>query len=127
MPLLDVSFMVEDPMLADTFDVRRRLDVVGQNGRVTAGNDQLYKNQLGVVTHQDPSTLVRAEDGQSVPKRILIVSRFSFIAQAQGKQPDEVLWNNCIYTVESSLPYSRYGAGFYEAVAEFRGATPPQQ
>lgn len=130
MPLLDVSFMCEDPMLADTFDVRRRLNVMGVDGRVTATAGQLFVGVVGVVTQQGVATLMRMEDGQSVPKRIFIASRFQFITESlgsPGNQPDEITWNGILYYVEESLPYSRYGAGFYECIAQFRGVVPPTQ
>lgn len=127
MPLLDCSFMCEDPLLADTFDVRRRVQAVGPDGRVSAVPDEVFTGLIGVVTQQDPSDLIRTEDGQSLPRRIFIASRFAFIAAGPNMQPDEVLWNGVLYTVSSSLPYSRYGAGFYEAILEFRGPVPPIQ
>lgn len=127
MPQLDVSFMLDDPMLADSFSVTRRLNVMGTNGRVTAEPDEVFDNLMGVVTQQNPSDLLRAEDGQTVPRRIFIASRFQFIHIAPGYQPDEITWNGAVYTVSSSLPYSRYGSGFYEAIAEVRQAVPPLQ
>lgn len=127
MPLLNVAFMTTDPMVADCFDVRRRLNVVGLNGRVSAEPDQLFQGMLGVVTQQNPADLIKTEDGQSIPRRILICSPFQFIAIAPGQQPDEVTWNGTVYLVTESLPYSRYGEGHYEAIAEYRGPVPPLQ
>lgn len=127
MPLLDVSFMLDDPMFSDEFSVTRRLNTMGTNGRVTAEPDEVFDGLTGVVTQQDPSTLLRAEDGMTLPRRIFIASRFQFIALAPGYQPDEITWNGTVYTVTSSLPYSRYGSGFYEAIAEVRKAVPPLQ
>lgn len=127
MPLLDVSFMVEDPMLADTFDVRRRLNIIGDNGRVTALPDEIHTGLIGVITQQDPSDLIRTEDGQTIPRRIFVASRFQMIALGPDRQPDEITWNGTVYTAVHSIPYSRYGAGFYECIAEFRGPVPPLQ
>lgn len=127
MPQLDVSFMVSDPMLADGFTVTRRLNSMGTNGRVTATEDEVFDDLLGVITQQNPSDLIRTEDGQRIPRRIFIASQFQFIALAPGSQPDWVTWNGTVYTVTECFPYSRYGAGFYEALAEFRGPIPPLQ
>lgn len=127
MPLLDVSFVLDDVMLADTFDVQRRLNTVGSNGRVTATPDEVFLGVGGVVTQQSSSDLMRTEDGQTIPKRIFIASRFQFMAVTSTNQPDEVTWDGVVYTVTSSLPYSRYGSGFYECVAEYRGPIPPAQ
>lgn len=127
MPQLDVSFMTTDPMLADTFAVRRKLNVVGTDGRAKQVPDTLFPKVRGVVTQQDASILLQAEDGQSFPKRIFIASRFQFIAAATDYTGDEVTWNGIVYICSSSLPYSRFGAGTYEAICDFRGNIPPAQ
>lgn len=127
MPQLDVSFMTSDPMLSDVFDVRRRLNIVRQNGRVDAVPDQLFVGMQGVVTQQDPSELMKTEDGQEMPRRIFIASTFQFIATAPGYQADEITWNGIVYTVTSVLPYSRFGNGTYECIAQFKGPIPAQQ
>lgn len=130
MPQLDVSFILDDEMLADCFSVRRRLNVMGKNGRVTAEGDQYFKEEFGVVTQQDPADLLRTEDGQTITRRIFVASRFQFIAATQGNpgnQPDVIEWNGVEYTVSESLPYSRFGEGFYECIAEYRNAIPPLQ
>ena len=127
MPLLDVSFMTRDAMLSDAVDVRRRLDVVGEDGRVVPTPDTLFADVDCVVTQQDPADLLRTEDGQCVPRRILLVTALRLIALAPGQQPDEVTFDGTVYTVAQVFPYSRFGEGFYEAVAEYRGPVPPPQ
>lgn len=127
MPLLDVSFMTYDAMLSDVFDVLRRLNTMTQLGRVQAPIDYVAKNVAGVVTQQDPADLIRTEDGQNIPKRIFFATQYQVIAAAEGQQPDVIKWNGVYYTVVSSLPYSRFGDGFYEVIAEFRGTIPPLQ
>lgn len=133
MPMLNVTFLTEDPLLADEFDVRRRLSVVSPAGLELGTQDTLYRCQVGVVTQQDPSDLMRAEDGTSVPRRIFIASRFQFFAAVLGGRglpsylADEITWNGTVYTVESCLPYSRFGEGLYECIAEHRSPVPPAQ
>ncbi len=127
MPLLDVSFMTDDPMLADTFDVTRRLDVVGSNGRTTPTTEQTFTGVTGVVTQQDPADLMRRDDGQMVPRLIFVASSFAFrgasrLANGTGYQPDQITWNGTVYTVKQIYPYSRFGAGTYEVVAESTSA-----
>lgn len=131
MPFLDVSFVTQDPMLADRFDVRRRLDVVGLNGRVSATPDQFYTGLIGVITLEEPvgttNNLIRTEDSQSVNRRIFVAAKFQFIDASNGRQPDEITWDGEIYTVEKAVPYSRYGNGIYECIAQYRGPIPPLQ
>lgn len=127
MPLLDVSFMTTDPMLADRFTLNRRLNVMGLDGRVLANPDQVFENCLGVITYQDPADLIRTEDGQSVPRRIFIATRLQLVVAGPNYQPDEIEHNGCLYTMVQVMPYSQYGAGMYEGIAEYRGPIPPFQ
>ena len=127
MPMLDVSFMLDDPMLSDLFDLQRKLNIIGVNGRVTSTNDSSFTGLSGVITQQDPADLIRTEDGMSVPRRIFIASRMQLVSESLTNQPDQITWNGVLYSVVQVFPYSRYGAGFYEAIAEFRGPVPPLQ
>lgn len=120
MPQLDVSFMTADPMLADAFDVVRRREVLVL-GRVTV-TTQEFLDEVGVVTQESPSDLMKNTDAQFVPRRIFVASMFQFYGAVEGYQPDYILWNGSIYEVISVLPYSRFGAGTYEVIAESRKA-----
>lgn len=121
MPDLDVSFLTCDPMLADTFDVKRRTDTVGTNGRTTS-TPQTFTGVTGVVTQQDPADLMRRDDGQMVPRLIFVASIFAFRGASTGYQPDQIIWNGTTYTVKQVYPYSRFGQGMYEVVAESMNA-----
>jgi hypothetical protein len=127
MPDLDVSFMTTDPMLADTFTVVRRNDVVDQRGRTTPTTTATTPNVVGVVTQQDPADLMRRDDGQMVPRLIFIATMFQVRGASTGLQPDQILWNGTTYTVLQVYPYSRFGRGTYEVVAEAMNATDSAQ
>lgn len=143
MPLLDVSWVVGDPMLADVFNVTRRTDVVGANGRTTPTAAEQFAAVVGVVTQQSPADLLRRDDSQVVPRRIFVASRFAFRNASRSQdgaaqyQPDQILWpvnrdgtpaaGATLYTVEQVYPYSRYGAGIYECVAAAQQAVDPAQ
>lgn len=116
MPQLDVSFVVSDPMLADRFTVIRRAEVIGEDGRVTT-TETTHPNQIGVVTQQDPSDLMRRDDGQFVPRSIFIASRFAFRNAATGVQPDVIIWAGNRFEVKQAYNYSRFGRGLFECVA----------
>lgn len=126
MPMLDVSAVLSDPMFEDEFLLRRRLDVIRANGRTEAALDRAQQ-QFGVITMQNPTDLMRLEDGQTIPRRILVISTVRLIGAAPGQQPDEITWNGGIFTVAEAMPWSKYGEGFYEAVCEFREPIPPVQ
>lgn len=125
-PMLDVSFILNDPMFADTFDVYRRAEVVGTDGRVRS-DPLLIPNVRGVVTQEDPSDLAITPDSQSVPRVIEINSSFKFREATQGFQPDRVKWNGAMYLVKKIYPYSRYGAGHSRVTLESTVALDPPQ
>jgi hypothetical protein len=123
MPQLDVSFMLTDPMLADVFSVNRRSDVIGPNGRTTPTSVQVIPNLMGVITQQDPADLMREPDGQMMPRSIMVCTGFALRGVVTGAQPDIISWNGTDYLVKQVYPYSRFGAGTYEAVATSMNAT----
>lgn len=123
MPDLDVSFVLDDPMFSDTFAILRRPASL-VNGRSVYTERWLY-NVEGVVTQDSPSEIMRREEGVNVPRRIFVASRTRMIGASAGYKPDGILWNGTMYYVESVLPYSRYGEGFYEVIAG--SATQPDE
>lgn len=132
MPELDVSDVVSDAMLADIFNVTQRTDVVDQYGVTTPTQSAQFLARVGVVTQQDPADLMRRDDGQMVPRLIFVASRFAFRGASAGYQPDVITWpvnpdgsraaGATDYVVRQVYPYSRYGGGMYEAVAESQTA-----
>lgn len=124
MPMLDVSEVLFDPDMADTFDVKRRTEVVGQNGRTTVV-DTLHPRIVGVILPETPSELIRRDDGQMTTHKMTIISMFRLRAAAEGNQPDHIVYGGAVYTVTSVMPLSRFGKGFTEAVATYMGASAP--
>ena len=123
MPELDVSFMCADPMFADTFRVTRRADVVNDKGRTSANADEVIEGVMGVVTQEDPADLVRTPEGQRVPRVIFIATTFPLRSVNTGIQPDIITWDCADYMVIEVKPYSRFGAGTYQARAQSIAAT----
>jgi hypothetical protein len=126
MPLLDVSFVTQDPMLSDVFAVQRRDDVVGENGRTLPTVYQTFTRVRGVITFQSPGDLLRRDDSQSVPNRIFIATKFKIrkasVENGRSYQPDLITWDGIVYTVEEVMPYHRYGKGVYEVIASSQNA-----
>lgn len=123
MPGLDVSWVVSDPMLADVISVVRRQDVRGTNGRAVPTVTETWPAITAVVTQQSPADLLRRDDSEIVPRRIFVASTFCFRgatrdAQGLNWMPDLITWNGTQYLVTEVLPYSRYGVGIYEVIAE---------
>lgn len=129
MPLLDVSWVTRDPMLADAFDVLRRQDVVGSNGRTVPTVVESFYDVVGVVTQQDAGMLMRKEEGQIIPRRIFVATQFALRGASRdgpplpdGFQPDLVVWNGTTYVVVDVMSYQRFGAGVTQATAESMAA-----
>jgi hypothetical protein len=76
MPGLDLSFLTLDPMFSDTFDVVRRPESVGLNGRVTVPVPKTFAGLRGIVKPIDPGKLERKDDGQVVDHAISIKGPF---------------------------------------------------
>jgi len=120
MPLIDVSDVIDDVEFSDTFTVVRRLEQVGNDG-VSAL--QLYKfpNVSGEVYPTSPNALQQTPDARRTQKSITVVTKFRLRGTAQNEvqqtyQPDLVIWAGEYFQVEAPNDYSRYGAGFIEAV-----------
>lgn len=116
MPLLDVTDILFDPDLADTFNVLRRTEVVGGNGRsqVTEARSTCI---VGVVTMASPDDLKRFPDAQLTGRTIMVCTPFRLRASGDGFQPDQIEYDGNLYTVVAIDPYTRFGAGFVEALA----------
>lgn len=125
MPDLDVSFMVSDPMLSDTFTVTRRTDSVDAKGRTTPTPSQVFPNVHGVVTQDSVAGLMRSPDGQTAPRQIIVCTSFQILGVSPGNQPDLITWAGGDYLVTRVLPYSRFGAGTYEVIAQSVQAIDP--
>lgn len=128
MPMLDVSFVLSDPMFEDEFSITRRPFVLEPNGRPAEDNHEDLPGLTGVITQQDPTDLMRTEEGQLVPRSILVVTRTQVMAGGTaGFLSDLINWNGGVYEVKSVIPYSRFGAGFYEVVAHAKTGVNPVQ
>jgi hypothetical protein len=118
LPLLDLSFLTAEPLIAgDRFDVARRQEVVDQGGRVTIV-EETFRAQLGAVYPTGPNDLVRDPDRGYATKTITVVTKFPLRMTATGYQPDQVVWpcgSSDRYVVSRISDFSRYGTGFVEA------------
>lgn len=125
MPDLDVSFMLSDPMLSDLITVTRRADTVDQKGREQVRVEQVSPNISAVITQEPPDLLHRTPEDEMVPRKIFGATSFAVRGASSGKQPDIITWAGSDYLVIQVLPYSRFGGGTYEFVAQTFTATDP--
>ncbi len=133
MPMLDVSDVVVDPDLADLFDVIQRPQTVdGSTGRASTGR-VVTTGVVGVVTMENPADLMRGEESDATPRLIFVASTFRFRSVSkEGTQQykgDLIVWpqpgqqGSTEYLVIKVYPYSRYGTGITEVVAQSLNAT----
>lgn len=113
-PLLDLSFLTTDALFADTFDVTRRPEIVGDDG-ISRVSEVLYLGQVGAVYPTGSNVLTRQTDDSYSTDTVTIVTKFRLQMMAPGYQPDLVQWDGNTYVVHTVNGYTRYGRGFVEA------------
>lgn len=114
MAFLDVTQPLLDPDFTDTFDVIRRQEVIGDNGRSSVVPLTL-RRQLGVVTATSPNDLQRQDNYQSMSRSISIVCKLQLRGETSDAQPDLVVWRGSQYLVKHVDPYPQFGPGFWQA------------
>ena len=118
MPLLNVSDLLVDPDLADTFTVIRRQEAVSSETGRASVSEQSFTGIVGVVTVQSPNDLERREDYQMMTRSLSVVTRFQLYGAVrgavQGYQPDLILWRGTRHLVKHVDPYPQVGQGFYQ-------------
>lgn len=113
---LDVNDVLLDPMFSTLFNVRRRQETIGDNGR-TVLNEEVFENQRGIITWQD-ARIVQREDGVMTPQAINIATPFSLRDASFGFQPDVIVWQSEEYRITSIKPWRHLGRGWTRASAE---------
>jgi len=121
MALLDVAWVVSDPMFASTFTARRRAETVDNKGR-SAITETPLGTLAGTVVPQD-TRIAREDAATQQPRTLDIYCRSELRGSAQGFSPDIVTWRGDDYEVVSCVSYRDFGVGFYKATATM---VPPQ-
>jgi galactose-6-phosphate isomerase len=117
MPWLDVSDVLTDPFFLDTsLQVIRNANVTGNDG--IAALSQTTTPFSGVVTMVAGSVISRLADGERSNTTIKIHTKYNLIDGQVGYTADIVVWQGAQWTVKYINAYSRYGAGFVEAICE---------
>lgn len=113
-PFLDVSDVLLDPVLAQTFQIKRRTETVGSNGRVSIS--EITHSSIGVICMASGNQLSRLDDSQRMGRHLSIVTKFRLQGPTEGKQPDLIYWEGDWFIVQDLDIYTQYGAGFIQAV-----------
>lgn len=115
-PMMDFSECVLDPMLADTFAVNRRTEIIDDFGQVNMTTRTTY-NVPGIVTAAGPNDLERLDDNQRMGRHLVIVTAFRLRGPAPGYQPDTIAWRGDTFVVKTVDPYPQFGSGFVQVIA----------
>lgn len=117
MPTLNVSSVLKDRRFKDKF-IRRRNTQTIVNGRAqnTSQDDEIE----GVITNNDGDELERLPDGSRVSGAINIHTQSDLISGDNGRDADEVYYQDRWYTVVISASYSQYGNGFKRCVCKLK-------
>lgn len=115
MPYLDVSDVLLDPMIADRFTVKRRVQSVSAHGRTSITTTEI-PNVVGVVNAASPNDLERLDDSQRMGRHLSIVTKYRLVGPAPGLQPDLIHWGGDDFIVQTIDPYPQYGQGFVQAI-----------
>lgn len=112
---LDVSEVLLDPTLVDSFTVRRRAETVNEFGESTM-SIVVIPNVIGVITSYFDNSLNRLDDREFMKRELSVVTRFRLQGPSPGFQPDTILWNGNEFLVKKVEPYTSFGFGFIQAI-----------
>lgn len=120
-PQLDVSDVLLSPEFADSCTVIQRLEVVTDGGEVTTPSNNPIPNVVAVFTAASPNQLERYPDMQWGTRTHNCITKFRLRGVAEAAngdnfQPDLVVWDGITFIVQVIEPYTRYGAGFIQAI-----------
>ncbi len=121
---LDFTDVIEDEDFSTTFDVIRRTDAVGSNGRSSVVENR-YVGIVGIVVPGDPGDLLRTPEAAMTQRGITITTVFRLRAMSEGIQPDQVVYEGIVHTVKAVKPWTSMGIGFTKAVALSENAADP--
>lgn len=115
MAFLDLTDVLLDPELSDTFSVVQRTEVVSQKGVSTTVTNTV-PNVVGVIVPATPNDLQRLPETDFGHRALKVRTPFRLNGPTKTRKPDVVLWGNDQFIVRSVDPYTRFGAGWTEAL-----------
>lgn len=117
MPTLNVSSVLKDPRFKDKMLRRRNVQII-ENGRAqNIPRDDIIE---GVVTNNNGDELERLPDGSRVSGAINVHTQCDLISGADGRDADEICYQNRWYTVINVVSYSQYGDGFKRCICTLK-------
>lgn len=118
---IDVSDLLDDPDLSDTFQVVRTTITVGNDG-VSTKVEQIL-TAVGSVQPASGDTLALLPEASRVEGALEVWSRFAFQLADDTHEADRVLWRGRRALVIKRDDYGHYGSGYSHVTCVFEGTT----
>ena len=122
MARIDVSELMLDPDFVSSFTIIERTPTINNFGENVL-EESAPIAAVGSVQSPGKETLKRLPDGVSITNIKTVYIKRSLKADATGVYSDQVVWEGKRYNVISCLPWSNFGAGWYEVDIEMENKT----
>lgn len=123
MARIDVSELMVDPDFINSFSIARRTattNIYGEN--IIA--ETIINNITGSVQSAGKEAIKRLPEGVKISNVKTIYTKTMLIADTNNPgYSDQIIWEGLRYNVISCLPWSNFGAGWYEVDVEMQRAT----
>lgn len=122
MSQINVTRVLTNPRLLDSFVLVRRVQVVSDKGRARWTTQDIPFR--GVVYPEGANKLDRRPEAQSASKSVTIISRQSTHTAAKGFQADMLKWKGDLYEAISCEDYTHASKGFTKTFFTVRSTAP---
>lgn len=117
MPTLNVSSVLRDKRFKDKIKRRRNSQIIEGGRASNITRDDVIE---GVVTNNNGDELERLPDGSRVSGAINIHTQCDLISGTDGRDADEICYQDRWYTVINVVSYSQYGDGFKRCICTLK-------
>jgi hypothetical protein len=114
---IDVTEILDDPDLADTFVVTRTQQINDNHGRAVA-LQPVKSTVVGVVQPMSGRALQMMPDMVNVSGAIEVWTRFRLEGPSENTQADVITWQGRNYMVQNAQAFTNFGQGYVHAVAQ---------
>jgi hypothetical protein len=114
---IDVTEILADPDLADSFVVTRTRQITDTHGRTVALQPSTT-TVVGVVQPMSGRTLNMMPDMVNVSGAIELWTTYRLEGPSETTQSDVVTWQGRNYMVQNVQPFTNYGQGYVHAVCQ---------
>lgn len=110
MALLDVSFVLDDPLFRDDMTCVRVTQTVNNHGEAEQSEESFPVS--GVITDGEGALTSRDEDAERSPETLTFHTKTRLYTAREGMQPDMILFRGGKYEVKAVHNWSHFGGGY---------------